>query len=367
MPAPPTGARSAHAVEEGVEQVAPAAGERVARRRPPPAPWPKTPSCAEPVVAGPALGVLQHLVGQADLLELLAGVGVVLVGVGVELAGLGPVGPLQLVVGGVAAGRPAPRRGRRRSRTGLRSLIGRPRSGAHPGGRPPPGRRPAPARSACGLARALRPCRPASPSTDRGRPRWRTRPGHKPVLGADGDRQPDVEDVAEHVTTTNCCSRMVRTERTVSTASKAAAVRDEPPTKSWSPASATPKDRRATTPARTTLSVVGSPVGPPWPAPWTRDAEGMGGQPGAGLGQPASSASSSSSMDCFCTAPSDSTTTRRARRGPGPPAAPSGWRPSRGGTDHHGRAVGQVGQQPRGALEHLLDLAVGWSKNWRTC
>ena len=34
------------------------------------------------------------------------------------------------------------------------------------------------------------------------------------------------------VTTTSCCSRMLRTERTVSTASKAAAIREEPPTKS---------------------------------------------------------------------------------------------------------------------------------------
>ena len=30
-----------------------------------------------------------------------------------------------------------------------------------------------------------------------------------------------------------------------------------------------------------------------------------------------------------------------------------------GGPDHHGRAVGEVGQQARGPLEHQLDLAVG--------
>ena len=30
-----------------------------------------------------------------------------------------------------------------------------------------------------------------------------------------------------------------------------------------------------------------------------------------------------------------------------------------GRTDHHGGAVGQIGEQARRALEHLLDLAVG--------
>ncbi len=37
---------------------------------------------------------------------------------------------------------------------------------------------------------------------------------------------------------------------------------------------------------------------------------------------------------------------------------PDGGRLVRG-ADHHGRAVGEVGQQTRGPLQHLLDLPVG--------
>ena len=100
--APPAARGSAHPVEERVEQVAQAAGERVARG---PAAGTRTedPLGPVPVVAGTALGVLQDLVGQADLLEPLGTAVVVLVGVGMELAGLGPIGPLELLVGGIAA------------------------------------------------------------------------------------------------------------------------------------------------------------------------------------------------------------------------------------------------------------------------
>ena len=84
------------------------------------------------VVAGPALGVLQDLVGQADLLEPLAVAVVVLVGIGVELPGLGPVGPLELVVGGVAADPEDLVEIGVGHRLGLRRLIGPPRSAAAP-------------------------------------------------------------------------------------------------------------------------------------------------------------------------------------------------------------------------------------------
>ena len=56
----------------------------------------------EAVVAGAPLGVAQDLVGDRHLLEARLGLGVALVGVGMELAGAGAVGPLDLLVAGVA-------------------------------------------------------------------------------------------------------------------------------------------------------------------------------------------------------------------------------------------------------------------------
>ena len=151
----PAPRRAAHAVEEGVEQVAEPPAPNGSPPAAAPAPGPNTPGRAETVVAGPSFGVAQHLVGQADLLELLAGVAVALVGVGMVLPGLGPVGALQLVVGGVAARRRGARRGRCRS-------PGRPRRGARPDARPPPGPPPGPAGSSSGWGRAGRWCPPPS-------------------------------------------------------------------------------------------------------------------------------------------------------------------------------------------------------------
>jgi hypothetical protein len=56
---------------------------------------------AEEVVAPTALGILQRLVGDVDLLELLGDLGIG-IAVGVVLAGQCPVRALDLVVGGVA-------------------------------------------------------------------------------------------------------------------------------------------------------------------------------------------------------------------------------------------------------------------------
>ena len=56
----------------------------------------------ERVVATPALGVAQRLVGQRHQLEAFLGLGVAGVGVGVQLAGELPVGPLDLVLVGAA-------------------------------------------------------------------------------------------------------------------------------------------------------------------------------------------------------------------------------------------------------------------------
>ena len=78
----------------------------------PPACAPKTPSGAVAVVAGPALGVAQDLVGDGHLLEARLGLGVALVGVGVQLAGARPVGALDLLVAGVGPDARAARRGR---------------------------------------------------------------------------------------------------------------------------------------------------------------------------------------------------------------------------------------------------------------
>ena len=101
--AAPAGLRPAHPTEEGVEEVTEAArAERIARSRRP-GTLSEDPGVAVPVVAGPPLGIAEHLVGEADLLEVLVVLGAGVVGVRVELAGLGPVGPLELLVGGVAA------------------------------------------------------------------------------------------------------------------------------------------------------------------------------------------------------------------------------------------------------------------------
>ena len=65
----PRPAAAGHGPEEGLEQVAQAAVEVEPGPRPRPGrSWP-----ARTVVAGPALGVAQHLVGEGDLLELLLG------------------------------------------------------------------------------------------------------------------------------------------------------------------------------------------------------------------------------------------------------------------------------------------------------
>ena len=72
--------------EEGVEQVAEAAAaEHVVDARPAGA---ADAGLAEAVVAGPLVGIGQHLVGPGDLLEPLGGRRVVRVGVGVQLARL---------------------------------------------------------------------------------------------------------------------------------------------------------------------------------------------------------------------------------------------------------------------------------------
>jgi len=69
--------------------------------KPPPAGWPpKTPSGPKRFVAGPLLGVAQHLVGHGDLFELRLGHIVTGIGVGMQLAGAGSVGLLDFVVGG---------------------------------------------------------------------------------------------------------------------------------------------------------------------------------------------------------------------------------------------------------------------------
>ena len=97
--AAPAGAAAAErvlAAEERVEQVVQAAaGEDVVGPWPPPRRAADA-GLAEAVVAGPLVGVGQHLVRPGDLLELLGG-GRVGVGVGVQLARLLAVRPLQLL------------------------------------------------------------------------------------------------------------------------------------------------------------------------------------------------------------------------------------------------------------------------------
>ena len=173
----------------------------------------------------------------------------------------------------------------------------------------------------------------SSPSTDTGMTRWRTRPAARTRARC---RWPPTARCrgcpGAGSTTTSCCSRMVSTERTVSTASKAAAIRDEPPDEELlaglgAAQRAQGADADAHHRVGGRVAGAGHRSGPP--GSWA--ARGSG-RPAGRRRRPdrRSSISSVSSMDCFWTAPSASTTTSRASRGPGPPAGPTGWRPSRG-------------------------------------
>ena len=162
-------------------------------------------------------------------------------------------------------------------------------------------------------------------------------------------------------TTTSCCSRMVSTDRTVSTASKAAAIRDEPPTKSWSSPSASPRVRSAASPEATTASTAGLPAVAAAAPTWAR------GDPSAWAASraPASARTASSSVVGELDGLLLDGPVGQDHDDQGQPVAeadqlhrPDGGRLV-GGTDHHGGAVGEVGEQAGGPLQHLLDLAVG--------
>ena len=151
------------------------------------------------------------------------------------------------------------------------------------------------------------------------------------------------------VTTTNCCSRMPSTSRTVSTASKADAMRDAPPTKTCSASSAWLSPRSASTAAATSPSAAASPVAGAAAEPATgRPAER--GRPGgrvAAADVARRRRRRRSSMVCFSTTPlASTTTTSDDPRGQRRPAGPSGpWLASCGGPDDDRGVVGQVGQQ----------------------
>src|SRR5438105_518951 len=96
----PKGRAPEAAAEERLEQVAEAAGERTGIE-------PRRAAAGdlgtEHVIAAPALGVAQGLVGDGDLLEALLGVGITATGVGVQLAGQLAVGALDLVLSGAGS------------------------------------------------------------------------------------------------------------------------------------------------------------------------------------------------------------------------------------------------------------------------
>ena len=111
---------------------------------------------------------------------------------------------------------------------------------------------------------------------------------------------------------------MASTDRTVSTASKAPARRDGPPTKTWSSSSEEARSASAAEAAVTTRSSPTSPVagGGPRPAsgrPWT-----WAWSTAPARASTSSEASWARSIERFSTAPSARTTTTSARRGPRP-------------------------------------------------
>ena len=159
-----------HLPEERLEDVADAALEAETA---PSGLGAEHPLGTEAVVPGAPLGVAQHLVGHRHLFELGLGDCVPGIGVGVQLTGPRPVGPLDLVLGGVPAHAQQRVEVAQPVNAGHRDPLARPRHvrsppGAHPGAHPPRARRPGPAGSPSGSARAGPPPRDPARPTDTG-------------------------------------------------------------------------------------------------------------------------------------------------------------------------------------------------------
>jgi hypothetical protein len=97
--------RSAHPVEEGIEEVTEASSEGITLTSPEatstsPCRLPEYAGRPESVIPGAPLGVTEHLVGQADLFEALLGHVIAVVCIGMELTRLLPIRTLQFLIGG---------------------------------------------------------------------------------------------------------------------------------------------------------------------------------------------------------------------------------------------------------------------------
>ncbi len=119
-------------------------------------------------------------------------------------------------------------------------------------------------------------------------------------------------------TTTSCCSKMVRTERTVSTASNDSARRAGPPTNTWSASMAPPMESRAPSAAVTSLSTGLDPLGGAVPGPLSVRPTRCASRCAPAALRSSAAASFSRSIVRFSTAPSERTTTTSACWGDSP-------------------------------------------------
>jgi hypothetical protein len=95
--------RSAHPVEEGIEEVTEASSEGISltsAEATSPCRLPEYAGRPESVIPGAPLRVTEHLVGQADLFEALLGHVIAVVCIGMELTRLLPIRTLQFLIGG---------------------------------------------------------------------------------------------------------------------------------------------------------------------------------------------------------------------------------------------------------------------------
>ena len=181
--------------------------------------------------------------------------------------------------------------------------------------------------------------------------------GSKPCSVPMATDSPRSRTSRSRVTTTSCCSRMARTERTVSTASKdSASVPDRRRTPGRRPG-ALRGSRRPTAPRSTRRSTCGTR----WPGGqgWATCARPGGGEQAPGAGQRlVGGLALEVDRPLLDRAVGEHHHHQRVQRARARRAGRTGWWPFVRGADHHGGVRGQLGEQARGPLEHRLHLAV---------
>src|SRR3984957_6034771 len=199
---------------------------------------------------------------------------------------------------------------------------------------------------------------PSSPTAPRSCPSMQTGAtttahddsGSKPCSVPMATESPRSRTSRRRVTTTSCCSRMARTERTVSTASNDSASRAGPPTKTWSVSMPPSRESKAMCAAVTSWSTATDPLDGPAQERGEKRA-GSGQHLLRRLGLEVDGPL----LDGAVGEHHDQKRVLR-READELDGAESGR--VVGGTDDHGGVGGQLGEQARGPLEHGLHLTV---------